>query len=110
MAQIRFDSADADKLQEEMWAAEAAVHGKTLTLPPQKDRNKARQTDKKDPKSLKNKERKFGEIEEGHIPGVGSSPTAELEDDGMDASEQREGTVDKDKTVADTEVVFCGPS
>lgn len=87
-----------------MWAAEAAVHGKTLTLPPQKDRIKARQTDKKDPKSLRSKDRTFGEIEEGHIPGVGSSPTAELEDDKMEATEEREETMDKDK--ANAEVMF----
>ena len=91
-----------------MWAAEAAVHGKPLTLPPQKDRNKARQTDRKTGKSQRRRDRKFGDLEsvEGHTPGVGSSPTAEME--GEESGEAREGTADKDNTQGDTEVVFLG--
>ncbi|XP_052781074.1 uncharacterized protein LOC128217749 isoform X5 [Mya arenaria] len=102
LAQIHFDNEmDAEKLQEEQWAQEAAVTGQPLTLPPQKDKNKARMTDrdKVDPRSLRHKDRKqlFGDKDsvEGHIPGVGSSPTAELEK--LDWSESAPGEITKHK-------------
>ncbi|XP_060576944.1 uncharacterized protein LOC132734258 [Ruditapes philippinarum] len=86
LTQVRYDDnqPDADQLQEEQWASEATVHGQPLTLPPQKDKHKARVIDKNDPRSYRNRDRKmFGEDRknslEGHTPGVGSSPTAELE-------------------------------
>ena len=89
LAGIHYDrEMDADALQEEQWAAEAAtVHGKPLTLPPQRDKNKARVTDKDltDPRTQKLRDRKQAlaggrkDSVEGHTPGVGSSPTATME-------------------------------
>ena len=95
LTQVRYEEnqPDADQLQEEQWASEAAVHGQPLTLPPQKDKNKARVIDKNDPRSFRNRDRKgLGDDRknslEGHTPGVGSSPTAELEKEST--------TIDKD--------------
>jgi len=89
LAGVHYDrEMDADALQEEQWAAEAAtVHGKPLTLPPQRDKNKARVTDKDltDPRAQKLRDRKQAltggrkDSVEGHTPGVGSSPTATME-------------------------------
>lgn len=88
MAHLHMDTGnqDADLLQEEQWATEAAVHGQTLTLPPQKDKNRARPIDKIDQRLQRSRDNKFTFDErknsvEGQTPGVGSSPTAELEKD-----------------------------
>lgn len=121
MPHIHLDHADAEKFQEEQWASQAGIHGKPLTLPPQKDKHKARQTDKDDPRSLRNRERRFGDKDsvEGQIPGVGSSPTAELETEEMESAEQREGTgnvkvkTDEEKEVSMSVVknkMFLNPS
>lgn len=89
MAQIHFDDSqvDAEQMQEEQWAAEAAVHGQPLTLPPQKGKNRARIVDKNDPRFRARDMKDFGDDRknsmEGHTPGVGSSPTAELEKEGI---------------------------
>ncbi|KAL4225908.1 hypothetical protein ACF0H5_013896 [Mactra antiquata] len=87
---------DADLLQEEQWASEAGVHGQTLKLPPQKDKNRARPNDKNDSRFQRNRgDRKSVYDErkssiEGQTPGVGSSPTAELE--------REDGLIDRDKS------------
>ena len=72
------DDPDLDQLQEAQWAAEAGIHGTTLTLPPQRDKNRARQTDRPDQRSQRNRDRKFM-LEDKDTPGVGSSPTSEME-------------------------------
>ncbi|XP_053378340.1 uncharacterized protein LOC123529192 isoform X8 [Mercenaria mercenaria] len=115
LAQVHYDEnqPDADQLQEEQWASEAAVHGQPLTLPPQKDKSRARVLDKNDPRSYRNRDRKgLGDDRknslEGHTPGVGSSPTAELEKEDTSVGKDENSTVKKhDKA---TSIVIEGTS
>ena len=112
MAHIKYDTdhqADLEQAQEEMWKAEASLHGTQLAIPPQRDPNKARlseRPDKVDPRSLRNRNRKpmFGDTldMDTHIPGVGSSPTAELEDNKED--KEMKDTSQKKDEVPKTEV------
>ena len=76
--------------QEEMWKAEASLQGTQLSLPPQRDPNKARLSDGpiKEPRNIRNRNRTpmFGDqgVVDTHMLGVGATPTAELEDDRED--------------------------
>ena len=100
------DHIDMERAQEELWQAEAGVLATQLAIPPQRDPNKARlsdRPDKVDPRSLRNKNRvpMFGDKDtiDTHIPGVGSSPTAELEEEKDKEEEKKDSKEKKDSIV-----------